>query len=146
SATRLRKRPECWHSPASATPFNPIPQVAPHGELFSTAMSGFPAIRHLPGSSGSGSRQSRGSWKARWAGRRISKAPWWARKSIWCNRVRNRAAWRVGKLMAASTHPRILALFQKRIEGDDSLLRLAGLRFRQTGLGTEVYAGTPDEL
>src|ERR1022692_4052988 len=48
--------------------------------------------------------------------------------------------------MASPTHPRILALFQKRIEGDDSLLRLAGLRFRQAGLGTEVYAGTPDEL
>ena len=48
--------------------------------------------------------------------------------------------------MAASTHPRILALFQKRIEGDDALLRLAGLRFGQAGLGTEVYAGTPEEL
>jgi hypothetical protein len=48
--------------------------------------------------------------------------------------------------MASPTHPRIQALFQKRIEGDDSLLRLAGLRFRQAGLGTEVYAGTPDEL
>jgi hypothetical protein len=48
--------------------------------------------------------------------------------------------------MASPTHPRILALFQKRIEGDDSLLRLAGLRFRQAGLGTEIYAGTPDEL
>ena len=48
--------------------------------------------------------------------------------------------------MPTPTRPRILALFQKRIEGDDSLLRLAGLRFRQAGLGTELYAGTPDEL
>jgi hypothetical protein len=48
--------------------------------------------------------------------------------------------------MASPKFARMLALFQKRIEGDDSLLRLAGLRFRQAGLGTELYAGTPDEL
>jgi len=44
------------------------------------------------------------------------------------------------------TSPRTLALFQKRIAGDDSLLQLAQLRFEQAGLGAEFYAGTPDEL
>ena len=38
------------------------------------------------------------------------------------------------------------ALFQKRIDGDDALLRLARLRFEQAGLAAEVYAGSPDEL
>jgi hypothetical protein len=38
------------------------------------------------------------------------------------------------------------ALFQRRVAGDDALLRLAGLRFAQTGLAAEVYAGTLDEL
>lgn len=42
--------------------------------------------------------------------------------------------------------PRILALFQKRIDGDDSLLELARLRFSQAGLGAEFYAETPEEL
>lgn len=42
--------------------------------------------------------------------------------------------------------PRVLALFQKRIEGDDALLRLAGLRFRQAGLCPEFHAETPEEL
>ena len=41
---------------------------------------------------------------------------------------------------------RILALFQKRIEGDDSMLHLAGLRFREAGLGAEFYAENPAEL
>ena len=36
--------------------------------------------------------------------------------------------------------PRTLALFEKRIDGDDCLLELARLRFRQAGLGTEIYA------
>lgn len=40
----------------------------------------------------------------------------------------------------------LLALFQKRIEGDDALLHLANLRFKETGLGTEFYAVTPAEL
>ena len=40
----------------------------------------------------------------------------------------------------------IHALFQRRVAGDDALLRLAGLRFAQLGLAAEVYAGTPDEL
>lgn len=43
-------------------------------------------------------------------------------------------------------HPAILALFQKRIEGDDALLDLAGLRFKEAGLGAEYYANTPEEL
>lgn len=45
-----------------------------------------------------------------------------------------------------STNPRLLALFQKRIEGDDALLELARLRFRKAGLGAEFYAANPDEL
>ena len=39
-----------------------------------------------------------------------------------------------------------MALFQKRVEGDDALLDLAGLRFSEAGLGAEFYANTPDEL
>jgi hypothetical protein len=42
--------------------------------------------------------------------------------------------------------PRMLALFQRRIEGDDALLRLAQLRFREAGLGPEYYAESPEEL
>jgi hypothetical protein len=38
------------------------------------------------------------------------------------------------------------ALFQRRVEGDDALLRLAGLRFAQMGAAAEVYADTPDQL
>ena len=38
------------------------------------------------------------------------------------------------------------ALFQQRIDGDDALLRLAGLRFAQMGVAAEVYASTPDDL
>ena len=45
-----------------------------------------------------------------------------------------------------STNPRLLALFQKRIEGDDALLELARLRFRKAGLGAEFYAANPAEL
>jgi len=44
------------------------------------------------------------------------------------------------------SQPPILGLFQKRIEGDDCLLQLARLRFTQSGLGAEIYAGHPDEL
>ncbi|MFW8600692.1 hypothetical protein ACOHYD_04350 [Desulfobacterota bacterium M19] len=43
-------------------------------------------------------------------------------------------------------NPHLLALFQKRIDGDDALLELARLRFKQTGLGTEFYASSPEEL
>jgi hypothetical protein len=42
--------------------------------------------------------------------------------------------------------PRLMALFQKRIEGDDALLHLASLRFREAGLGAEFYAENPAEL
>ncbi len=42
--------------------------------------------------------------------------------------------------------PRLMALFQKRIDGDDALLHLASLRFKERGLGTEFYAETPVEL
>ena len=45
-----------------------------------------------------------------------------------------------------TTHPPTLGLFQKRIEGDDSLLALAALRFRQAGLGAEFYADHPNDL
>ncbi len=44
------------------------------------------------------------------------------------------------------TRPLILALFEKRIEGDDSLLELARLRCQQAGLGTEMHASTPEQL
>jgi hypothetical protein len=49
-------------------------------------------------------------------------------------------------LNTSQTCPRTLALFQKRVEGDDALLALAALRFRQAGLDAEFYADTPDEL
>ncbi|MCK5229339.1 MAG: hypothetical protein KAR13_03685 [Desulfobulbaceae bacterium] len=42
--------------------------------------------------------------------------------------------------------PSILGLFQKRIPGDDALLELARLRFRESGLGMEIHCGTGDEL
>jgi hypothetical protein len=38
------------------------------------------------------------------------------------------------------------ALFQRRVDGDDALLRLAQLRFAQMGVAAEVYADTLDEL
>jgi hypothetical protein len=38
------------------------------------------------------------------------------------------------------------ALFQQRVDGDDALLKLAGLRFAQMGVAAEVYAHTPDHL
>jgi hypothetical protein len=38
------------------------------------------------------------------------------------------------------------ALFQKRIDGDDALLRLAARRFAQAGLAAEIYAGSAEEL
>jgi hypothetical protein len=50
--------------------------------------------------------------------------------------------------MAASVRggPSMLGLFEKRIDGDDSLMELARLRFRQAGLGAEMHAGTPEQL
>lgn len=51
-----------------------------------------------------------------------------------------------GEERAVKRFPRLLALFQKRIEGDDALLGLARLRFREAGLGMEGYADTPSEF
>jgi hypothetical protein len=48
--------------------------------------------------------------------------------------------------MAALPVPPLHALFQRRIDGDDALLRLARLRFEQAGLAAEAYAGSPEEL
>ncbi len=45
-----------------------------------------------------------------------------------------------------SSLPAVRALFQQRVDGDDALLRLAGLRFAQAGLAAEVYADTPEQL
>ena len=42
--------------------------------------------------------------------------------------------------------PPVHALFQQRVDGDDALLKLAGLRFAQVGMAAEVYADTPDQL
>lgn len=42
--------------------------------------------------------------------------------------------------------PLILGLFQKRIDGDDALLRLAELRFREARMGAEYYAESAGEL
>ncbi|MBW2109123.1 MAG: hypothetical protein JRI36_10730 [Deltaproteobacteria bacterium] len=42
--------------------------------------------------------------------------------------------------------PPVLGLFQKRIDGDDTLLELAKRCFKKAGLGIECYAGTADEL
>ncbi|MBW2601009.1 MAG: hypothetical protein JRD47_03635, partial [Deltaproteobacteria bacterium] len=45
-----------------------------------------------------------------------------------------------------SQSPRLLGLFQKRIDGDDALLDLARVRFNEMGLGAEFYAKTTEEL
>jgi hypothetical protein len=42
--------------------------------------------------------------------------------------------------------PRMLGLFEKKIEGDDALLELARLRFREAGLGMECHVETADEV
>jgi hypothetical protein len=42
--------------------------------------------------------------------------------------------------------PAVHALFQRRIAGDDALLKLARLRFAQAGLAAEVYADSAGEL
>lgn len=39
-----------------------------------------------------------------------------------------------------------LGLFEKRIEGDDSLMQLARLRFQQCGMGAEMYASSLEQL
>lgn len=47
---------------------------------------------------------------------------------------------------AIKTCPKILGLFQKRIDGDDALLQLATLRFREARMGAEYYAASAEEL
>jgi|ERR1051325_1233902 hypothetical protein len=39
-----------------------------------------------------------------------------------------------------------LGLFEKRIEGDDALMKLAQLRFQQARMGAEMHAATPEQL
>ncbi len=46
----------------------------------------------------------------------------------------------------AAKKPYLLALFQKRIDGDDALLELARLRFNQASMGMELYGGSIEEL
>ena len=48
--------------------------------------------------------------------------------------------------MSVSALPLTYGLFEKRIDGDDALLSLAQLRFRQAGMGAEMYADTPQRL
>jgi hypothetical protein len=50
--------------------------------------------------------------------------------------------------MTTPVEPNIstLGLFEKRIEGDDSLMVLAQQRFQQAGMGAEMHAGSPDQL
>jgi hypothetical protein len=48
--------------------------------------------------------------------------------------------------MELHTNPKIMALFHKRIEGDDALLELARRRFLEVGLGTEMPADSAAEL
>ncbi len=40
----------------------------------------------------------------------------------------------------------VRGLFQRRIAGDEALLGLAALRFRQAGMGAELYADAPEDL
>lgn len=47
---------------------------------------------------------------------------------------------------APPSTPPTLGLFEKRIGGDDCLMELARLRFRQAGMGTEIHAATPEQL
>jgi hypothetical protein len=48
--------------------------------------------------------------------------------------------------MSVFESPLTYGLFAKRIEGDDALLALAQLRFRQIGMGVEMSAGTLEQL
>jgi hypothetical protein len=41
---------------------------------------------------------------------------------------------------------RTLGLFEKRIEGDNYLMELARRQFSEAGMGTEMHAGTPEQL
>lgn len=42
--------------------------------------------------------------------------------------------------------PPLLALFEKRFEGDDALMALLRLRFQQAQLGAEIHGGTVEQL
>ena len=48
--------------------------------------------------------------------------------------------------LACQSSVATLGLFEKRFAGDDSLMALAQRRFQQAGMGTEIHAGTPEEL
>lgn len=48
--------------------------------------------------------------------------------------------------MSSPDDPLVRGLFQRRIAGDEALLGLAALRFRQAGMGVELYAETPQQL
>ncbi|HVV72982.1 MAG TPA: hypothetical protein VHI52_16015, partial [Verrucomicrobiae bacterium] len=50
--------------------------------------------------------------------------------------------------MNDSASPAILTLglFEKRFEGDDSLMQLSRLRFSETGMSAEVHAGSTEQL
>lgn len=47
---------------------------------------------------------------------------------------------------ATPVQPLVLGLFDKRLEGDDTLLQLARTRFERAGLGAEIYPGAPERL
>ncbi|MBK6849558.1 MAG: hypothetical protein IPG96_19195 [Proteobacteria bacterium] len=51
-----------------------------------------------------------------------------------------------GEQGQGQVHPAVLGLFDKRLEGDDTLLQLARLRFERAGIGAEVYPGAPERL
>lgn len=42
--------------------------------------------------------------------------------------------------------PAIRGLFQRHVSGDDAILKLAQLRFAESGMATELYADTPEQL
>ncbi len=48
--------------------------------------------------------------------------------------------------MPSKSFPKILALFQKRVDGDDTILELAKKGFREANIGAEFYAETADEM
>lgn len=48
--------------------------------------------------------------------------------------------------MSSAAPATIRGVFQRNIAGDDALLGLAAMRFRQIGMGVELYAETPREL
>jgi hypothetical protein len=42
--------------------------------------------------------------------------------------------------------PEVRGLFRRHISGDDAILRLARLRFAESGMAAELYADTPEQL